>query len=64
MSAEKGETISVTACCSEGHFLPPVNIFKGVNKKQEFEDDLPPRSAVILSNKSRRHYIISFYEMA
>jgi hypothetical protein len=52
-SAEKGETISVTACCSsEGHFPPPVCTFKGVNKKQEFEDGLPPGSAVITSKKS------------
>jgi hypothetical protein len=53
MSAEKGETISVMACCgTEGHFLPPVCTFKGVNKKQEFEDGLPPSSAVIMSKKS------------
>jgi hypothetical protein len=52
-SAEKGGTISVMSCCSaEGHFLPPVCTFKGVKKKQEFEDGLPPGSAVIMSNKS------------
>jgi hypothetical protein len=52
-SADKGGTISVVACCSaEGYFLPPVCIFKGVNKKQEFEDGLPPGSAVIMSKKS------------
>jgi hypothetical protein len=52
-SAEKGENISVIACCSaEGHFLPPVCTFKGGNKKQEFEDGLPPGSAVIMSKKS------------
>jgi hypothetical protein len=52
-SAEKGETISVIACCSaEGHFLLPVCTFKGVNKKQEFGDGLPPSSAVIMSKKS------------
>jgi hypothetical protein len=52
-SADKGETISVIACCrAEGHFLPPVCILKGVNKKQEFEDGLPPGSAVIMPKKS------------
>jgi hypothetical protein len=52
-SAEKAETISVTACCSAGgHFLPPVCTFKGVNKKQEFEDGLPPLFTVIISKKS------------
>ncbi|XP_054706657.1 tigger transposable element-derived protein 6-like [Uloborus diversus] len=36
---EKGETISLVACCSaEGRFLPPVLIMKGVNKKAEFSD--------------------------
>jgi hypothetical protein len=53
MSAEKGETIYVIAFCSaEGHFLPPVCTFKGVNKKQEFEDGLPRGFAVIMSKKS------------
>lgn len=33
-SGEKGETISVVACCNaEGSFLPPYCIFKGKNKK-------------------------------
>jgi hypothetical protein len=53
MSVEKGETISVMACCSaEGHFLSPVCTIKGVNKKREFEDGLPPGSDVIMSKKS------------
>jgi hypothetical protein len=26
-------------CCIVGHFLQPARIFKGVNKKQEFEGD-------------------------
>lgn len=31
---EKGETITLIACCSaEGRFLPPVLIMKGVNRK-------------------------------
>jgi hypothetical protein len=52
-SAEKGETISVIACCSaEGHFLPPVCTFRDVNKKHQFEDGLPPGSVVIVSKKS------------
>jgi hypothetical protein len=52
-SAEKGGTIPVMACCSaEGHFLSPVCTIKGVNKKREFEDGLPPGSDVIMSKKS------------
>jgi hypothetical protein len=52
-SREKGETVSDIACCSaEGHFLPPVCTFKGVNKEQEFEDGLPSGSAVIMPKKS------------
>jgi hypothetical protein len=62
-SVEKGETIFVITCCStEGHFLPPVCIFKGVNKKEEFEEGLPPGSAIIMSKKSA--YVTSKIFMA
>ncbi|KAI4463223.1 hypothetical protein MML48_4g00004247 [Holotrichia oblita] len=44
-SGEKGETISVIACCNaEDVFLPPYCIFKGKNKKEEFADGMPPGS--------------------
>jgi hypothetical protein len=34
-SGEKGENVTVIACCNAaGQFLPPVLILKGVNKKQ------------------------------
>jgi hypothetical protein len=46
-------TISVMACRSaEGHFIQPVCIFKGVNKKPEFEEGFPPGSSVFMSEKS------------
>jgi hypothetical protein len=49
----KGETISVTGCCStEGHFIPPACVIKGVNKKEEFKDGLPPGLVIITSKKS------------
>lgn len=49
---EKGETITVVACCNAiGNFLPPVLIIKGVNKKPEFEG-LPPGSKVYMQKKS------------
>jgi len=52
-SAEKGETISVITCVNaEGSFFPPCCVFKGKNKKQEFEDGLPPGGKVIMSEKS------------
>ncbi|KAB0790264.1 hypothetical protein PPYR_03907 [Photinus pyralis] len=52
-SGEKGETVSVIACVNaEGHFLPPVCIFKGKKKKPEFEDGLPPGGKVIMNEKS------------
>ncbi|TGZ48328.1 hypothetical protein DBV15_08634 [Temnothorax longispinosus] len=51
--AEKGETISVIACCNaEGNFLPPYCIFKGKRKRPEFEDDLPPGSRVQMGETS------------
>lgn len=52
-SGEKGETISVIACCNaEGMFLPPYSIFKGKNKKEEFVDGMPPGSQIAMSEKS------------
>lgn len=52
-STEKGETITLVACCNaEGNFLPPVVIMKGKNKKQEWEDDLPPGSVLFMAQKS------------
>ena len=51
-SGEKGETITVVACCNAiCNFLPPVLIIKGVNKKPEFEG-LPPGSKVYMQKKS------------
>lgn len=52
-STEKGETITVLACCSaEGTFLPPACIMKGKNKKAEFDDGMPPGSKIFMSQKS------------
>lgn len=52
-SSEKGETITVISCCNaEGSFLPPACIFKGKNKKAEFEDGMPPGSVVYMNEKS------------
>ncbi|KAB0799206.1 hypothetical protein PPYR_07086 [Photinus pyralis] len=52
-AAEKGETITVVACCNgEGTFLPPACIFKGKNKKAEFEDGMPAGSVVYMCQKS------------
>ncbi|CAG5055608.1 unnamed protein product [Parnassius apollo] len=52
-STEKGETITVIACCNaEGTFLPPACIMKGKNKKPEFEDGMPPGSKLFMSPKS------------
>lgn len=52
-SNERGENVSMIACCSaEGNFLPPVLIFKGVREKKEFGDGLPPGSKVFMNQKS------------
>lgn len=52
-SGEKGENITAIVCCNaEGNFLPPVCIFKGVNKKAEWEDKMPPGSYIVMSKKS------------
>jgi hypothetical protein len=52
-SGEKGETISVIACCNaEGSFIPPTCILKWKNKNPEWEDALPNGSKVIMNEKS------------
>lgn len=52
-TAERGENISLISCCSaEGYFLPPVLIFKGKNKKDEFLDGLPPGAGVLMNPKT------------
>ncbi|XP_031327277.1 tigger transposable element-derived protein 2-like [Photinus pyralis] len=52
-SSEKGENVSLVACCNaEGNYIPPVVIFKGKYKKDEFSDGLPPGSMVFMNQKS------------
>lgn len=52
-TGEKGETVSLVACCSaEGRFLPPSLIYKGKNLKPEFQDGLPTGSKVFMNQKS------------
>lgn len=52
-STEKGENISLIACCNaEGTFLPPVLIMKGKYKKPDFLDGLPPGSDVYMNQKT------------
>ena len=41
-SGEKGETVSIVACCSaRGVFLPSVVIFKGIRRREKLGDGLP-----------------------
>ncbi|KAL0829682.1 hypothetical protein ABMA28_003187 [Loxostege sticticalis] len=62
-STEKGETITVIACCNaEGVFLPPACIMKGKNKKQEWQDGLPPGSVLFMSQKSAYINATIFFE--
>lgn len=50
---ERGENVTVIGCCSaDGKYIPPVLIFKGVYKKPEFSDGLPPGSDVYMNKKS------------
>lgn len=52
-SSERGENVTVIACCNaEGTFIPPVLIMKGVREKTEFSFGLPPGSKVFMNNKS------------
>ena len=50
-SGEKGETVSVVACCSAtGVFLPPLVIFKGIRRKEELGDGLPAGSEFCMTD--------------
>ncbi|KAI4462668.1 hypothetical protein MML48_4g00001117 [Holotrichia oblita] len=52
-STEKGETLTVIACCiAEGGFMPPTTIMKGKYKKAEFQDGMPPGAILFISQKS------------
>lgn len=51
-SAEKGEHVTIVGCCNaEGHFLPPVLILKGVYKKEEWSEGLPPGCDIYMNPK-------------
>lgn len=52
-STERGETITIIACCNaEGNFLPPACVMKGKIKKAEYTDNMPPGSVLYMSQKS------------
>jgi hypothetical protein len=52
-SGEKTVNVRVTACCNDSrHFLHPIWIFKGVNKKEKLPDGLPSRTHVYTNRKS------------
>jgi len=52
-SGEKIETVMVIACCNAAsQFLPPLVIFKGVYKKQEFSNGLTPGADVYTNRRS------------
>ncbi|KAJ3639912.1 hypothetical protein Zmor_003240 [Zophobas morio] len=52
-STERGETITLVACCNaEGNFLPPYCIFKGVNKQLAWEEAMPPGSVIKMRRES------------
>lgn len=52
-SSEKGENVTVIACCNGlGNFLPPVLIYKGTYNKPQFSEGLPPGSQVYMNKKS------------
>ena len=61
-SGEKGETVTLVACCNaEGNFLPPYCIFKGVNKKQEYGDGLPASWFENFQRKENRLTLMQTY---
>ena len=52
-SQERGETITVVACCNaEGNFMPPYCIFKGVNMQQAWQENMPQGSVIKMRRES------------
>lgn len=52
-SCEKGENVTVIACCNaQGNFMPPVLIYKGTYSKPQFSEGLPPGSQIFMNKKS------------
>lgn len=55
---ERGETITIVACCNaEGHFLPPYCIMKGKYKKPQYEKGCPP--GTVIKMRPEKAYINS-----
>ncbi|GFN87778.1 tigger transposable element-derived protein 1-like [Plakobranchus ocellatus] len=52
VAPEHGENVTVVACVSAvGGVIPPMIIFKGKNRKQQFGDDLPPLACFEIAEK-------------
>ncbi|XP_011859495.1 PREDICTED: uncharacterized protein LOC105556986 [Vollenhovia emeryi] len=51
--AEKGETVTVVACTNAtgSNWIPPIILYKGVHRKLEFGDGLPPGSKFAMTPK-------------
>lgn len=50
-SAERGENVTVVACCSaSGAFIPPFVIFKGIRFREVYKQDLPAGSDAAMSS--------------
>ena len=50
-SAERGENVTVVACCSaSGVFIPPFVIFKGIRLREVYKQDMPAGSDVAMSS--------------
>jgi hypothetical protein len=47
---KRGENVTVVTCFNAaGTYVPPMIIFKGIRKKPQFQDGLPPGSVVGMS---------------
>lgn len=57
-STEKGETV-IVRCSAEGTFMPPPSIMKDKNKKAEFEDGMPSRSNIFVSETCRESFSVA-----
>lgn len=64
-NAEKGETVTVTACSNAtgSNWIPPYILFKGKNRKLEFGDGLPPGGDFGMTPKGNLKYITLFEQL-
>lgn len=52
IAPEHAENVTIVSCCNAlGHTIPPMVLFKGQRMKQEWKDNMPPETEVMMTPK-------------